>query len=192
MTPMSDKVDTIDNQRRDNPWRRLPWTVLLSLIIWTALTWGFGFLINTNMPRRALPTPISMDMQLIEIQPPDMVPPLPHVQTNPSAETAPPALEIKKTEPKPKPKKAAPAPAPPETPAQTAKLVPSVEHADSRPEPIFKSETIDNATIGDNITVSDNATATDNTTVVNAASQNDNNSGPLFINLDYPNRISLY
>nr|ADI87771.1 hypothetical protein LW5_0130 [uncultured Nitrospirae bacterium MY4-5C] len=185
MTKTFDKVDTIDN-----PWRRLPWTVLLSLIIWTVLTWGFGFLINTNMPRRSLPTPISMDLQLVELKPPDTVPPLPRVQTNPPAETAPPAPEIKKPEPKPKPKKAAPTPAPPETPVQTAKIVPSVEHAESSPEPLFKFENIDNATIGDNITVSDNATA-DNTTV-NIASQNDNNSGPLFINLDYPPRISLY
>ncbi|MBF0487635.1 MAG: hypothetical protein HQK98_05680 [Nitrospirae bacterium] len=63
------------NNSVDNPWRRLPWTVSLSLIVWVGLLWGFGFLINTTLPKHPPPMTKSIDMRLIEIKMADAAPP---------------------------------------------------------------------------------------------------------------------
>ena len=51
----------------DNPWRRLPWVLLISLSMWGALLCGFGILLQhmTEQPEQMVP----IDAQIIELQP---------------------------------------------------------------------------------------------------------------------------
>ena len=52
----------------DNPWRRLPWVLPSTFLIWGALLWGFGLLLG----RMAGPhePPITIDAQIIELPAP--------------------------------------------------------------------------------------------------------------------------
>lgn len=50
----------------DNPWRRLPWVILLSLMIWGTLLCGFGILLE-NMPEQPEQM-VPIDAQIIELQ----------------------------------------------------------------------------------------------------------------------------
>ncbi|WP_420264413.1 hypothetical protein [Candidatus Magnetominusculus dajiuhuensis] len=59
------------NNHIDNPWRRLPWTILISLIIWAGMLWGFGLIINTALPQHPLPMPKPIDAQIIKLYTPD-------------------------------------------------------------------------------------------------------------------------
>ena len=51
----------------DNPWRRLPWVIPISLSIWGALLCGFGILLEhmAQQPEQMVP----IDAQIIELQP---------------------------------------------------------------------------------------------------------------------------
>ena len=52
----------------DNPWRRLPWIVPSTFLIWGALLWGFGLLLEqiAGQPE----PPVTLDAQIIELPAP--------------------------------------------------------------------------------------------------------------------------
>jgi protein TonB len=56
----------------DDPWRRLPWTLVAAMLISAALLWEFGRLMNRPEP---LPEPKPIEAQIIEIPPPEAPPP---------------------------------------------------------------------------------------------------------------------
>jgi len=52
----------------DNPWKRLPWILPSTFLIWGALLWGFGLLLG-RMAGQPEP-PITIDAQIIELPAP--------------------------------------------------------------------------------------------------------------------------
>ncbi len=52
----------------DNPWRRLPWVLPSTFLIWGALLWGLGLLLE-QIATHAEP-PVAIDAQVIELSPP--------------------------------------------------------------------------------------------------------------------------
>ena len=60
--------DTPQPAYSDNPWRRLPWILPSSFLIWGALLWGFGLVLE-QMARQPKP-PVVIDAQIIELPAP--------------------------------------------------------------------------------------------------------------------------
>lgn len=119
----------------DNPWRRLPWTLPLSLLIWTAVLWAFALF--TEGPRQRLPEPPPIEAQLIEL-PPEPASPSPPTPKAPPR----PALEPTRTPPqRTPPPKAAPLSAhapslPAAAPTPSAPPAPAAaQEAPARPPP---------------------------------------------------------
>ncbi len=63
----------LNHRAFDDPWRRLPWTLVVAMLISTALLWEFGRFMNRPEP---LPEPKPIEAQVIELPPPE-APPLP-------------------------------------------------------------------------------------------------------------------
>jgi protein TonB len=57
----------------DDPWRRLPCTLPLALLIWAAVLWAFA--VFMKKPQEQLPQPKPIDAQVIELPPPPLPPP---------------------------------------------------------------------------------------------------------------------
>src|ERR1700690_3295566 len=66
---MSRSTLLIQNAGPDNPWRRLPWLMLVSVLIWVTLLCGFGMLLDhmAVKPEQLM----AIDAQLIEMPMPD-------------------------------------------------------------------------------------------------------------------------
>ena len=64
---MSRSSLSLQDTGADNPWSRLPWVILISLMIWGALLFGFGTLLGhmTQQPEQIAP----IDAQIIELHP---------------------------------------------------------------------------------------------------------------------------
>src|SRR5208283_4232720 len=52
----------------DNPWKRLPWILPSTFLIWGALLWGFGLLLG-RMAGQPEPS-LTIDAQIIELPAP--------------------------------------------------------------------------------------------------------------------------
>ncbi|MBF0459536.1 MAG: hypothetical protein HQK99_16720 [Nitrospirae bacterium] len=89
-----------NNNCIDNPRKRLPWTILISLIIWGVVMWGFGALLETALPQRYLPPPVTIHAQLIQLQKAEPVKINVPAEPKTVTESKPPAV-IQKSEPKP-------------------------------------------------------------------------------------------
>jgi len=111
----------------DDPWRRLPWSLPLALLIGAALLWELGRILERPPLHRT--APLSIDAELIELPPP----PVPAVARPPEPERPRPAPRRRAVAPKKAPvtlpvARAAPAtgraepvpPAPPPAPAAPA------------------------------------------------------------------------
>ncbi|MCG6553544.1 MAG: hypothetical protein L7F77_14570 [Candidatus Magnetominusculus sp. LBB02] len=164
---MTDKHD----DSIDSPWQRLPWTILISLTIWGALAWGFGFVIETALPHSVKPSTAARSIYTQFV----------HLQMPIDKTAAPEAKPPDKPEPTPEPQH-----------EQSAHgNMPTVKSAVASPPPPSGQQAADNATStiaqqNDNASaiVSHNENATD---PAGAALQgNDNASAPLFIDLGYP------
>jgi len=61
---MSRSTLLIQNARPDNPWRRLPWTVSATVLVWTVVLWSFGRFLNQS-DNRTLES-LFIDAQIVE------------------------------------------------------------------------------------------------------------------------------
>ena len=103
----------------DDPWRRLPWTLVAAMLISAALLWEFGRLMNRPEP---LPEPKPIEAQVIELPPPEVPPPPNREPVKISKPVAPPKPEPVPEKPQfvaPKETTAAPVPPQEQLPAQT-------------------------------------------------------------------------
>ena len=54
----------IQNAGPDNPWRRLPWTVSVTMLVWTVVLWSFGRFMQQSDSRTL--EPLFIDAQIVE------------------------------------------------------------------------------------------------------------------------------
>jgi len=93
----------------DDPWRRLPWTFAVAMLISVVLLSEFGRLMNRPEP---LPEPKPIEAQLVELPPPEAPPPKPE-PVRISKPVAPPKREPVPEKPQVNlPRETAPAPEP--------------------------------------------------------------------------------
>ena len=62
----------LNGREFDDPWRRLPWTLVAAMLISAVMLWEFGRLMNRPEP---LPEPKPIEAQVIELPPPEAPPP---------------------------------------------------------------------------------------------------------------------
>lgn len=109
----------LNRRTLDDPWRRLPWTLVAAMLISAVLLWEFGRLMNRPEP---LPEPKPIEAQLIELPPPEAPPPPTREPVKISKPIAPPAPRPVPEQPQfvaPKETKTAPVPPQEQLPAQT-------------------------------------------------------------------------
>ena len=128
----------------DDPWRRLPWTLVAAMLISAALLWEFGRLMNRPEP---LPEPKPIEAQVIELPPPEVPPPPSREPVKISKPVAPPKPEPVPEKPQfvpPKETTAAPVPPQEQLPAQTQMPPPPP----TSPAPASRNTTSDTGNMG--------------------------------------------
>ena len=132
----------LNHRAFDDPWRRLPWTLVAAMLISAVLLWEFGRIMNRPEP---LPEPKPIDAQLIELPPPEVPPPPKREPVKISKPVAPARPEPVPEKPQfvaPKETTTAPVPPQEQLPPQPRTSPPP------SPAPVSRSSTTDTGNMG--------------------------------------------